>query len=320
MNFLTIVVSGSALLGVLFLFFFVRDLKNKNAFLGKQKTIGLILILFLIAGVLFCFQLLVEPWTLVTHTETVKITNLNQPLKIAFITDPQVGNHKKTAWLKKIVTEIDRTKPDLILLGGDLIDNEGNADDESQYLEPLKNLVGQYPIFAVLGNHEYGIGNKTREFDEMQTGDRSAEVIERLKILNIPLLRNQLICQTIKNQPICIFGADDIWNAPINFSELNSLDKNVPLVFLTHNPDGILSWPKEIKKPDLVLAGHTHGGQIWLPGVGPLGNAGIDLDKKFYRGLNYWEKTPIITSVGAGESGGPIRFGVPPEIVIIELE
>ena len=67
------------------------------------------------------------------------------------------------------------------------------------------------------------------------------------------------------------------------------------------------------------MAGHTHGGQIYLPFLGPIGDAGVVLGKKYYRGLNYFENTPIYTSVGLGESGGPIRFMTPPELSIINL-
>ena len=105
----------------------------------------------------------------------------------------------------------------------------------------------------------------------------------------------------------------------INHS-INPVEKNTPLILITHNPDSILSWPAEIKKPDLVLAGHTHGGQIYLPFIGPLGNAHINLGRQFYGGLNYYQNIPIFTSAGAGESGGPVRFWVLPEIVILNLK
>jgi len=122
----------------------------------------------------------------------------------------------------------------------------------------------------------------------------------------------------IKNQKICIFGLDDVWSETPNFDSAPT--STTPLIFLTHNPDGILDWPANLRAPDLVLSGHTHGGQVYLPFVGPLADAGIKLPKKFYRGLNEYNGIPIYTTVGAGESGGAIRFWTLPEIVIINLK
>ncbi len=322
MNFLLIIIFGYILVATILIVLFWRDLKNTKHFLSRMPLLTKTLIGILSIGILMALSsIFVYPNILIINPEEIKLNKITQPLNIALITDIQVGNHKKAAWVEKIVKKINEEKPDLILLGGDLIDNEFAHEDESQYLEPLAQLVGNYPIYAIMGNHEYGIGNKTRNNDSWQTGDRSEELVARLKKLNIPLLRNQLVCPEIKNQQICIFGIDDIWSRPTNFDELkNYTSSTAPLLFLTHNPDGILYWPKDRLPPDLVLAGHTHGGQVWIPGWGPLGLAGVDLGPNYYRGLNYYNNVPIYTSVGAGESAGPVRFWVTPEIVIIKLK
>jgi len=318
MNFLLIIIYGYILVAAILTAIFWRDQKHWT---GKKRLLTQIAISILLFGIIIAISsIFVYPNLLVINKQTVKINNLSKPINIALVTDIQVGNNKKTAWVEKIVEKINSINPDLIILGGDLIDNEGNSEDESQYLEPLAKLVNKYPIYAIIGNHEYGIGNKTKTKTEWQTGDRSDEFMARLKKLNIPLLKNQLACPEISGEKICLFGIDDIWNQAFNFNELKNWETSTPMIFLTHNPDGILSWPKETKKPDLVLAGHTHGGQIWLPGIGPLGRAGVNLGTKYYRGLNYWDNIPIYTSVGAGESAGPIRFWVTPEITVINLK
>ena len=123
----------------------------------------------------------------------------------------------------------------------------------------------------------------------------------------------------VREQKICLYGIDDIWYKQPTFKQLPTSATSTPLIFLTHNPDGILYWPENKQKPDLVLSGHSHGGQILLPFIGPLGNPGIGLGVQYYKGLNYYKNIPIFTSTGIGESGGPIRLFVPPEIAIIEL-
>ncbi|MFA7653879.1 MAG: metallophosphoesterase [Candidatus Magasanikbacteria bacterium] len=375
MNFFSIIILGYFVLAGYLIYAIGRDQKNSTLFFGRHKNWTLGIVAILILGVISAFDArFIEPWTIKTTPIEIKISGLTSTIKIAFISDLQIGNHKKSAWVEKIVERIKQEKPDLVILGGDLIDNEGTFEDESVYLEPLKNIAELYPTFAVLGNHEYGIGSGAVGFDQYYTGNRSAEVIERLKNLNIKLLRNDLACPEIKGQKLCLYGIDDLWGGKPNFdalaachpersegsltlrkirdSSVASLPQNdncvattTPVLFITHNPDGVQLWPKNLRAPDLTLAGHTHGGQVYLPFIGPIGNPGITLPKKYYRGLNYVSlrgsadealtkqsleyngiasptarnDAPIYTSVGIGESGGAVRFWTLPEIVIITL-
>ncbi|MFA6424496.1 MAG: metallophosphoesterase [Candidatus Magasanikbacteria bacterium] len=320
MNFFTIIIIEIIFVSALLVYFFVRDIKTNNSFLNKNKKLGYSFIIILSIIIICGIDLFIEPNIIVKNEFVFSTQNIQAPIKIIFISDIQVGNHKKSAWTEKIVKEIEKIHPDLILLGGDLIDNERTFEDESQYLEPLRKISENYPIYYVLGNHEYGVGSKSKEDKNKQTGDRSQLLIAKMKDLNIKLLRNNLDCPTIKNQKLCLFGIDDIWVNNVNFEELNNLDLNVPLVFLTHNPDGVKLYPTDKKQPILTLAGHTHGGQIRLPFIGPLGNGQLQLPKKYYAGLNDYQGMKIFTSVGIGESGGPIRFFDPPEMVVINLK
>ena len=193
--------------------------------------------------------------------------------------------------------------------------NDGNIKDESIYLEPLQQLAKKFPIYYIMGNHEYGLYAR----GVPKNPDKSEFTKKRMETFGVPLLRNQLACLKIKNEQICIFGNDDVYRENYNFSELKNWTTSTPLILLSHNPDAILYWPKNIKKPDLELAGHTHGGQIYLPLIGPLGRVEVFLGTNFYRGLNYYNDVPIYTTLGLGESGGPIRFWSRPEITIINL-
>lgn len=317
--YLLTIIYGFILIAGLMAWFIVRDSKNPNLFFGRFKIISVLLLAMLCIGMLTAFySTLIEPFILKISTVNIQNSKIDN-LKIAFVSDIQVGNHKKSAWVEKIVARIESANPDLVIFGGDLIDNEATFEDESKYLEPLKDLVGRYPIYYILGNHEYGIGGTVRNKPEKYTGDRSQLLINRMRTFNITLLRNTLDCPEIKGQKICLFGIDDIWKYQPDFSELKNWDKTIPLIYITHNPDGILYYPTNLPAPDLVLTGHTHGGQIWIPFFGPLGDAQIILDKSFYRGLNYFHNIPIYTSVGAGESGAPLRLLAQPEIVIITL-
>jgi len=321
MNFYSIVFSSSIIVSALLLFFVIRDTFKKGLFLNRHKKISYPIIAIL-SIIFICFfdARFIEPNIIVKNEFDFPTTNIKTPFKIAFIADIQIGNHKKTAWTEKIVKNIEQIKPDLVLLGGDLIDNEGTFEDESQYLQPFQKISAQYPTYYILGNHEYGVGSQTQGDKNRQTGDRSEMLIKRMNELRITLLRNSLACPNINNETICLFGVDDIWSNKIDFKELNKWDKNLPLIFLTHNPDGIKLYPLEQKNPNLTLAGHTHGGQLRLPFIGPLGNPEVTLPKKYFKGLNEYVGKKIFTTVGIGESGGPIRFWNPPEIAVINLK
>ena len=338
MNFYAVVIDGYILTALLLVYFLIRDAYRGNKyFFGRHLFFTYILAIILGIGIITATDAhLIETNIIKIKTENLEQKNITTPIKIAFLADIQVGNHKKSAWVEKIVKKVEIENPDLVILGGDQIDNEGTFDDETIYLEPLRALVQKYPTYAVIGNHEYGIGEETRTDPTKHTGDHSKWEIKKFNELGIKLLRNQNDCLFIKQQKICLFGLDDIWGGKPNFENLNTT--STPLIFITHNPDGILDWPKNFRTPDLVLAGHTHGGQVWLPFWGPMASAGIELPKKYYRGLNYYSiknndnldsrlrgndnntTVPIYTSVGLGESGGAIRFFATPEITIINLK
>lgn len=301
--------------------FFERLTHRHEAFyLRHEITMAKIMVVVLGLGMVLAVDArFIEPWLINVKPIEVSVARLNRKIKIAWLTDLQVGNHKKNDWLEKIVDETIAAAPDIVLLGGDLVDNAGQEENESQYLEPLKKLAGRQPIFYLMGNHEYGIVSNKNNHPDFRSADVSAEVAAKMAELGIPPLRDELVCLEIKKQKICVFGADDFWKKTIDFSALEKADPEAPLILAAHNPDAIRFWPTGERPPDLTLGGHTHGGQIWFPLLGPLGNGDIELGEKYYRGLNEYRGAPIYVSIGLGESGGPLRLFSPPELAIVTL-
>ncbi|MBU1613399.1 metallophosphoesterase [Patescibacteria group bacterium] len=331
MNYYSITILGFILVSVVLSAILWRDRKNDLNFFGRHKKLALICILFLCFVAITAFYTrYIEPNAIQVKEITVGDAFIKKSISIAFIADLQINKYTKPSWIEKIFKEMDAIKPDIVIYGGDMISNEGNAYDpihmgsatyngEIEYLRIFKPLIEKYPSYFILGNHECGIGNLSRSDSRRWTGDLAKDVTEAMIAMGAKPLINGLDCPEVDNQKICFFGIDDIWLGTINFEDLDGWTTSTPLIFLSHNPDGILYWPKEIKKPDLVLSGHTHGGQIYLPFIGPLGNAGVELGKKYYRGLNYYEDIPIYTSIGLGESGGPVRFMSAPELTVINI-
>lgn len=332
MNFFSIATMGYLIVAGILIYLIWRDQHCPALFFGRYRPLAWLLIISLSVTSIIAFYIrFIEPFFIITKQQDVAITGLVNPVKIALVADLQLNKYKNDQWAKKIVEKIEEARPDFIIFDGDLISGEGTfyetkitASNEADLLIAFSTLTKKYPSYYTLGNHEYGLGNATRSFPKLWTGNYSTEVKNAMDSMGVQALINHLDCPEIKKQKICFFGIDDIWGTDtkqtvIDFSELKIWDQKTPLIFITHNPDGILYWPKEIKKPDLALAGHTHGGQMYLPFLGPMGDAGVTLGKKYYRGLNYFEDTPIYTSVGLGESGGPIRFMNPPELSVINL-
>lgn len=320
MNFFLIVIYGYIGLAVLLIFFILRDKRVRGLFFNRHYAFAFFCIATLSLGIITgLYSTLVEPFRLTTKIVNLQSPKIKDKITIAFVSDMQVGQWKKEGWAEKITKRVEEQNPDLVILGGDQIDNEGTGIDESIYLEPLARLANKYPVYYVLGNHEYGIGGRVRFFPAKFTGNRSQFVTNRLNSYGFKLLRNSLDCPLVKNQTICLFGFDEIWHLPPNFNGLTNLSKKLPLILVSHNPDGIIYYQNSLPKPDLVLSGHTHAGQLYLPFIGPIAGAQTILDFSYYRGLNYYRGTPIYTSVGTGESGAPLRLFAVPEITIINL-
>lgn len=265
---------------------------------------------------------LIEPYYIIVKKITLPVPKLTNPVKIVLIGDLQVGRHKKTAWVEDIAKKILALKPDLVLLAGDLIFNEpGSSFDEWKELEPLKLLTEKIPVAAVLGNHDYGIVDYDWQTNKIKktTTDHSEGVGNALEKFGVTLLRNELVNVKIKNQPLQIFGTDDLWAGKTSWDDLTLANPNIPLLVLAHNADSLLSFPEKATRPTLVFCGHTHGGQVRLPFIGPLGNALTSLRRKNYQGLFTRNGLPIFITRGLGESRYSMRFFAPPEIALIEI-
>ncbi|MEH1911978.1 metallophosphoesterase [Nostoc sp.] len=154
--------------------------------------------------------------------------------------------------LEKAIAVTNEAEPDLILLTGDYV-----TDDPTpihQLVLRLKHLQSRSGIYAVLGNHD------------IYYRHAKAEVIDALTSIGIHVLWNEIAYPLGKELPLV--GLADSWSrefhpAPV----MNQLNPDTPCIVLSHNPDTaeiLQSW-----RVDLQLSGHTHGGQIVIPGIGP---------------------------------------------------
>lgn len=231
-------------------------------------------------------------------------TGFGDGMNLVLISDLHLGAVHSEQRLPGIVRDINQLKPGLVCIAGDIFDDDYYAiHDPEKAMGLLKSISAPYGVYACLGNHD---GGKT--FNEMQ---------RFLEQSNVHLLKDE--CEIIDGRmalfgrvdPSPIGGFGELKRKEIN-ERLDSIDTNLPIVVMDHTPSKIEQYGKAI---DLVLAGHTHKGQIfpfdWITNAMFTANYGHyqkDADSPHF----------IVTS-GVSTWGMPMRIGTKSEIVSIRL-
>lgn len=240
--------------------------------------------------------------------ESDKITKDLNNLKIAFISDIHFNHFMNTDRLMNMVEKINANKPDIILFGGDLFDDPSlyNVDEnvEKELIQCLKALKANDGKFAVLGEEDHD--------------DNVANIIKDLLFqADFELLNNKHL-QLTKNGDsfINLIGIDSLIKGKPDieksFEDVNT--KSFTIV-LSHAPDIMKDLPKS--GIDLVLTGHSHGGQISLPFIGSLTEV---KGATIYSKGNYLiNQTQLIVSNGLGTTDQDIRIFSDPQCHIIRL-
>ena len=235
----------------------------------------------------------------IINEQEIKIKGLKEALNIVQISDVHIGKSLGKEFLDSIVQSINGLDADIVVITGDLVDLPANQIEDK--LDPLKDIKSKYGVYFVSGNHEYFHGVE--------------QICEHLKSLHVKVLENESI---VIDDKINLAGVTDIMGRRFNLLEpdlkksLLHVKPELPTVLLAHQPKMM----KEIKEEniDLVLSGHTHGGQIFPFGLLVL------LDQPYLSGLyKHSEKTQIFVSRGTGYWGPPVRILAPSEIVKIRL-
>lgn len=224
-------------------------------------------------------------------------------LRIVQVSDIHVGPTIGAAFMTDLVARINALNPDVVAITGDLVD--GTVERLGRHTAPLGDLKARHGVFFVTGNHEYYSG--------------ADAWIAELTRLGIKVLRNERVTVTHDGAEIDIAGVDD-WRAksfggdhgPNLPQALHGRDETRPVVLLAHQPKAIHEAAK--LGVDLVLSGHTHGGQM-LPFA-----AIVKLVQPYVKGLHrHGDRTWIYVHSGTGYWGPPMRLAVPAEIAVLTL-
>lgn len=253
---------------------------------------------------LFIVYILIEPYWL----KIKKIIFLDEDIpksfdgfKIVFVADFHYGPTIGLPFIRKVVKAINDQEADIVLLGGDYV-YKG-----SQYIEPvfevLKDIRAPMGVFAVLGNHDHW---------EWAEATRNCMIQ-----YDITLLDNTSEWINVGNDSIKIGGVGDFWEDVQNLdSTISDVSEENFCILLMHNPDYVPSLKTD--KIDIILAGHTHGGQVSLFGLwSPY--LPIKAGQKLAYGWFENEFTKTYVTSGIGTIFPPIRFCMRPEIVVMTL-
>ena len=284
----------------------------------RKKSLLIILLLFL-ATTTILYGSFVEPKMLVINEQTIDLPQIEEPIRIIFFSDVHLGPYKQSEYLKKIVDKIIKLEPDLVLIGGDIIGNDGaNGLKELEYILPIKKLTEKYPTYAINGNHEYGLNmNSLKKGPIFMYPNLSRETEEKMTALGVKYLTNDLEKITIRDQSFYLFGGDEYWAGRLDPNNLNNRIESISTIALIHNQSAIAVLEKY--QINLMLAGHTHGGQIRLPFIGPIGIVDDVTPRAWYKGLINLGQNYLFVSSGVGETGTRARLFNPPEIVLLTI-
>lgn len=269
----------------------------------KKKTKRILLsiisvfILLIIALPFYAWK--VEPFLVhVNHVELGK-KNERTPLNVVQISDLQVSEYFETNRIDKVIEKVNAQNPDILLFTGDLFDNYSKYPEQmAPMIEKLKAFKANIGKYAVWGNHDYG-GGAVRVYEDVMSAG------------GFVVLRNQGETLTLSDgRQVFLGGLDDSLLGNPSVSDTLAYRQNYDYaITMTHEPDvadGFIGTDTQ-----LVLAGHSHGSQVWLPFF-PIKNV---LAEKYTRGLYQLDAiTQLYVNTGIGTTSIHARFGVIPEV------
>lgn len=240
-------------------------------------------------------------------------------MRIAVLTDTHIGPAIPEAFVARAVRMTIDLRPDMVLLGGDYISGSSRfVEPAARVFEPLSRELTGVPVLGVLGNHDWWSGG----------GTTIAAALERAGVRmidNVALFwtaRGELHDAPQSIAALAIVGLGDMLARDTDVERAFArVPAGTPSIVLVHEPDA--AEMHEVVAPgapriDLMICGHTHGGQVRLPLLGtPVVPSAFG--SKYAGGMAQGPRCRVLTSRGVGMSWLPVRVGVPPEIVEITL-
>lgn len=287
----------------------IDGVKTSRLHLNRRRFLGLLGVTGL--GAAIHTRWLEPQWLGIgNHTILLGKPPETEPLKVLQLSDLHASRFVSLDFIAEAVQLGLSLKPDLVLLTGDFITRKFDRFD--RYIEILSPIAKAAPCFACLGNHDGGSWAAAR-----QGYANTGAVRSLLSKSGIELLHNRATHIQIKDWKLRLVGLGDWWARecePLEAFAGEAPGQDRTVLVLSHNPD-----TKDLLKSypwDLLVCGHTHGGQFYLPLIGtPFAPVS---DKRFVQGLHRWNDRWIHITKGVGNLFG-VRFNCRPEVSLLTL-
>lgn len=269
----------------------------------KRVSPAFLVVLFGLAGWSFGFE---PGWLQQRHLEVTAPEWKGEALTIAAASDLHVGApHAGLDMLRRVVGEINRAHPDLILLPGDFVIEGiigGTPTSPEAIAAELAALKAPLGVFATLGNHDW-----------WYDGER---VRKALEAVGIRVIENGAVALPHASARLWLVGiGDDMTDHAEPARAFAGVPPDAQIIVMMHDPANLPDLPR---KALFAVAGHTHGGQVRLPFVGALITPGR-APRAHAWGWIEGAATPTWVTSGVGTSILPLRFNCPPETVLLRL-
>lgn len=244
---------------------------------------------------------MLEAKDVIVEDVAIKINKLKRPYKMVQISDLHIGGLVGRGFISGVVGKCNRLDPDIVVITGDLVDID--VTKASQILDEFKKLKTRLGVYYIVGNHEYFHGIE--------------QIIENVKMRGIRVLENESVYVGEQGEGFNLAGVYDLFGyrtqdyQPDLIKALEQREKSSPTILLAHQPKFIEEVGSGV---DLMLSGHTHGGQIY-----PFRFL-VALNQPYISGLHqHTKELQIYVNKGTGFWGPPMRLGANAEITNITL-
>lgn len=260
--------------------------------------------LLLVALGLYAWK--VEPYLIKVKHYDIKVENSTKKIRLVQIADTEISEAYGVSQLDKIIEKVNALEPDIVVFTGDLYANHWKFGPDEALMASMQKLNVQIKKYAVWGNNDYG-GGAVRIYEN------------QMSELGFTLLRNEGVYLKIDDSlSLFIAGIDDpqMGNPDMMALMKTKTEKASLNILLSHNPEMV----SELKAGDfdLVLSGHTHGGQVNLPFMKDLLHGQIPYLKGEFS-LDELDGTRLFVSNGLGMSRLSIRLFTPPQLLVFDI-
>lgn len=287
-----------------------------------KKALKMILILFLVIILFVITEVIISYKCLTVTNYKIQSNKIKEDMKIVLISDLHDSQFGKDN--QRLIDKIKKQHPDLILMDGDMINEE--AKDPSVATNLVKVLTKSVPVYYAMGNHELGYIKRDTTDLYQELTSAGAKIVEK-EYEDLTIKGNQLRIGGLYEYAFTVDGEGKMSKKDMNVKLRHFLtdfeDSNAFKIMMAHRPDSfIFGQAADTWKIDLVASGHAHGGQVVIPGVGGLYGADQGWFPKYVDGIHHFKtvKNMIITrGLGSDREKLP-RFHNIPEIVVISLQ